>query len=353
MAGTVNFAVIGVGVPNQNLGGHSTYNGIGEVHGHFLSDTPGARLVACCDLNETNGHAYAAKYGCEFHQDYATMLRRDDIDAVSICTPSGLHGRHAIQAIRAGKHVVIEKPLEITLPTVDEILSEVKAAGVRAVVVFPTRYQPGFSAVKKALDDGRFGTPAVLHGLCRRYRDDVYYQGWRGTWSMDGGGACMNQGIHMLDALCYLMDDIESVQARFGTLGHDRSQCEVEDTAVAILQFKRGTLGLIECTTCAYNDHGDRIDLHAMKGSASLSGGTVLSWEMRDEPDFKFDPAALAEPVHEEFHGHRLLYREVVPYFAEGAPCRCEVATGRKSIALIQAIYESSRQQGAAVRPDL
>ncbi|NUQ01673.1 MAG: Gfo/Idh/MocA family oxidoreductase [Armatimonadetes bacterium] len=353
MADTVNLAVIGVGVPNQNLGGHGVYNGIGEVHGHFIGETEGARLVACCDLNEANGKAYAAKYGCAFHQNYDEMLARDDIDAVAVCTPSGLHGRHAVQAARAGKHVIVEKPLEITLPKVDQILEAVDAAGVRAVIVFPTRYYKGFAAVKEALDKGRFGTPAVMHGLCRRYRDNVYYQGWRGTWQFDGGGACINQGIHMIDALCYLMDDIEAVQARFDTLGHDRDLCQVEDTAVAILQFRRGTLGIIEATTCAYNDYSDRIEIHGMKGSVSISGGTVTSWLMRDEPDFAFQPEAFEPDRKEEFHGHRLLYSEVVPYFRDGTPCRCEIHSGRRAIALIDAIYRSSRQNGAEVRPDL
>ncbi|MCC7493905.1 MAG: Gfo/Idh/MocA family oxidoreductase [Fimbriimonadaceae bacterium] len=352
MGGTLKFGVIGVGVPNQNLGGHGVYNGIGEVHGHFLRETAGAELIACCDLNATNGQAYAAKYDCEFYQDYAQMLARPDLDAVAICTPSGLHGQHAVEAIRAGKHVVVEKPLEITLARVDAILQAVEAEGVRAVVVFPTRYQKSFVAAKQALDDGRFGTPALIQALCRRYRDDVYYQGWRGTWSMDGGGACINQGVHMIDALLYLMDDIEAVQARYDTLGHDRNLCEVEDTAVAILQVRRGTLGVIEATTCAYNDFGDRIDIHGMKGSLSFAGSKLVDWQMRDE-EFTFNPADYEPERHEEFHGHRLLYREVVPYLRDGAPCRCAVASGRKAIALIEAIYQSARHGGMEVRPEL
>ncbi|MBI2297967.1 MAG: Gfo/Idh/MocA family oxidoreductase [Armatimonadetes bacterium] len=352
MAETVNFAVIGVGVPNQNLGGHSVYNGIGEVHGHYLGETAGARLAACCDINADNGRAYAAKYGCEYFQSYDEMLAQDDIHAVSVCTPSGLHGRHALQAIRAGKHVIVEKPLDITLRGVDATLAEVERAGVRAVVVFPTRYYKGFSAVKAALDTGRFGTPAVINAISRRYRDDIYYRGWRGTWTMDGGGACMNQGVHMIDAVTWLLPDIDTVQARFDTLGHNRDLCQVEDTCVATLKFRRGTLGVIECTTCAYNDHGDRIDLHAMKGSASISGSTVTAWEMRDEPDFAFRPEDYEER-HEEFTGHRLLYNEVVPYFRDGAPCRCEIHSGRPAIALIEAIYASAREGGKLVHPDV
>jgi len=353
MAKSVRFGVIGVGVPNQNLGGHGVYNGIGEVHAHFIGETEGAELVACCDLNAENGQAYAKKYGCDYHQDYAEMLARRDLDAVAVCTPSGLHGPHAIQAARAGKHVVVEKPLEITLEKVDALLGEVDQAGVRAVVVFPTRFYAGVTAVKQALASGRFGTPALIHGMCRRYRDNVYYQGWRGTWAMDGGGACMNQGVHMIDALLWLMPDVESVTARFATLGHDQSVCEVEDTAVAVLKFKRGTLGMIEATTCAYNDFGDRIELHAMKGSASIHGHDVVAWDMRDEADFAFDPEALKPERHEEFHGHRLLYREVIPHFQTGAPCRCEIHTGRPAIALIQAIYDSARQGGKEIRPRL
>mgnify|MGYP002350948936 FL=1 len=187
--------------------------------------------------------------------------------------------------------------------------------------------------------------------MCRRHRDDIYYQGWRGTWKFDGGGACMNQGIHMIDALLYLMDDVDTVQARWGTIGHDQELCEVEDTAVAVLTFRRGTIGMIQCTTCAYPDHGERIDVHGMKGSASVAGSKFLSWQS-DEPGFSFDPADYAER-DEEFTGHRLLYSEVVPYFRDGTPCRCDIATGRRSIALIEAIYDSARRGGEVVRPVL
>lgn len=351
MAATVNFAVLGVGVPNQNLGGHDVYNGIGEVHAHFLGETPGAQLVACCDRNADNGRAYAAKFGIDFHQDYAELLARDDIHAVAVCTPSGLHGEHAIAAIRAGKHVVVEKPLEITVAKVDAMLHELEQSAVRAAVVFPTRYYKGTNAIKDALDSGRFGTPALLNALCRRYRDNTYYAGWRGTWAFDGGGACMNQGIHMIDAVLYLLDDVETVQAQWGTIGHDKALCEVEDTAVALLTFKRGTLGMIQCTTCAYNDHGERIDVHAMNGSASVAGSKFLSWDMH-EPDFHFDPADYAER-DEQFTGHRLMYAEVIPYFQGLGPCRCSLETGRKSVALIEAIYESARNGGSVVRPVL
>lgn len=352
MADAVRFAILGVGVPNQNLGGHEVYHGIGAVHAKFLAETPSAELVACCDRNTDTGPRFAAAHGIDFHADYAELLARDDIDAVAICTPSGMHGEHAVAAVRAGKMVVVEKPLEITVARIDALLAEVKAAGVRAAVVFPMRYYRGVNAVRDALLAGRFGTPALLNGLCRRYRDDVYYRGWRGTWQFDGGGACMNQGIHLIDTMLFLMDDLETVQARVATLGHDRSQCEVEDTAVAVLTFRRGTIGMIQCTTCAYNDFGDRIELHAMRGSAVLQGSGVAHWEMRDEPEFAFDPADYTERK-EEFTGHRLLYAELVPHFRDGAPCRCSLETGRRSVALIEAIYESARNGGSVVRPVL
>jgi predicted dehydrogenase len=351
MSATVNFAVLGVGAPNQNLGGHAVYNGIGEVHGHFLAETPGAQLVACCDRSEENGRLYAAKFGVDFHADYAELLARDDVHAVAVCTPSGLHGEHAIQAIRAGKHVVVEKPLDISTARIDAVLEEVEKAGTRAAVVFPTRYYKGINALKEALDCERFGTPALLNALCRRHRDDRYYQGWRGTWAFDGGGACMNQGIHMIDAILYLMPDVETVQARWGTLGHDTSHCEVEDTAAAVLTFRRGTIGVLECTTCAWPDHGERIDVHAMHGSVSIAGTKVLSWQSED-PQWQLDPAELAE-LDEEFTGHRLLYADLVPYFRDGGECRCAIETGRRSVALIEAIYESARSGGIAVWPRL
>lgn len=352
MAETVRFAILGVGQPDQNLGGHDVYHGIGAVHAQFIGETPGAELVACCDRTIDNGRRFAAAHGIDFYPDLDELCRAEHVDAVAVCTPSGLHGEHAIACLRAGKQVVVEKPLEISLAKVDAILTEAERSGVRAAVVFPMRYYKGVNAVRDALAAGRFGTPSVINALCRRYRDDAYYSGWRGTWRFDGGGACMNQGIHLLDTLLYLMDDVETVQARWATVGHPREVCEVEDAAVAVLTFRRGTLGVVQCTTCAYNDHGDQLELHAMRGSVRLNGSKVDYWDLRDEPDFRFDPADYAER-DEQFTGHRLLYQELVPYFATGAPCRCGIATGRRSIALIEAIYQSAREGGAEVRPVL
>ncbi|HAZ63974.1 MAG TPA: gfo/Idh/MocA family oxidoreductase [Armatimonadetes bacterium] len=348
---TVNFAVLGVGVPNQNLGGHSVYNGIGEVHAHFISQTPGARLTACCDLNRDNGEAYARKFSCDFEHDYERLLARPDVDVVVVCTPSGLHGEHTERAARAGKHVIVEKPLEITLAKADSMLTAVRESGVKGVIVFPTRYYSAVNAVRDAINAGHFGTPALINALCLRYRDDVYYSGWRGTWALDGGGACMNQGIHMIDALLYLLDDLATVQARWDTIGHPKDLVEVEDVALALLTFRRGTLGTIQCTTCAWPDHGERIELHAMDGSVSLATHRVLDWQMANDAHLP-DLSTLVER-DEEFTGHRLLYLEAVPYFRGAGPCRCEIASGRRSLALIEAIYESARQGGAVIEPVL
>jgi predicted dehydrogenase len=337
MSETVNFAVLGVGVPNQNLGGHAVYNGIGNVHAHFIGETPGAKLVACCDRNAEHGAAFAAQRG-------------NDIHAISVCTPSGLHGDHAIQAVQAGKHVVVEKPLDIAIDKVDTLLTEVDRAGVKGAIVFPMRYFKGVNAVKDALDSGRLGTPAMIDGRCLAYRDNVYYQGWRGTWAMDGGGAVINQGIHVVDLLLYLFDDLESVQALWGTLGHDQAVCEVEDTLVAILNFRRGTKAVLKFTTCAYNDFGEHLDIYGMKGSVKMAMPEMVDWQMRDEPDFKFDVADYAENP-EAFTGHRLLYADVVPYFKGDSDSRCAIHTGRRSVALVHALYESARAGGQAIKP--
>ena len=193
----VRFGIIGCGEVGASLSGTDQYNGIGEWHARYIGEIPGAELVAVCDTNERNAQALAKKFGIkDVCLKYSDLIARRDVDVVNVCTPSGTHGEIAMAAAKAGKHVIVEKPMEVTLERADAITHACHEAGVKLQVVFPFRFGRGLQAVKAAIRKGMFGKILLSNALCRRYRGQGYYNksSWRGTWGMDGGGACMNQG---------------------------------------------------------------------------------------------------------------------------------------------------------------
>ena len=344
MADKIRFAIIGCGQVGQSMGGADVYNGIGEWHAHYVCNLDDSELVAVADLREENAKALAAKFGNpDTYTDHLEMLKRDDIDIVDICTPSGTHGKLAIDCARAGKNVIVEKPMEIRPEKCDEMIAAVEEAGVKMTVIFPQRFKNGTRKVKEALDSGAFGKPIIGNAFCRRYRTQAYYseRDWRGTWALDGGGALMNQGIHVIDCFLHLMGDVESVVSRCGTLGHEG--LEVEDTAAAVLKFKSGALGVIEGTTCAYPDFGDRVDIHAEKGSVVLEMGKLSRWEHLDE-EHQFDPATIVEDSGEEFIYHKHVFQDMIDAVREDRQPFVDGREGKRAIEIICAIYQSSQE---------
>jgi predicted dehydrogenase len=340
----VRFGIIGCGAVGQSMGGADVYNGIGEWHAKFINERPDARVVACADISEQNARAFAAKFGLDrIHTDHRELLAREDVDAVTICTPSGTHGAIAIAAAGAGKHALSEKPLETTIEKAEAAIAAHERAGTRLSVVFQNRFSRATQAIKKALADGTFGRPLIANAMCRRYRTEEYYarSGWRGTWAMDGGGACMNQGIHMIDTFIYLLGEPRSVYARTGTLGH---AIEVEDGAAAVVAFASGCIGVIECTTCAYPDFGDSIVIHGERGSVEVEGlpATVKRWEPMDESQRR-SLDEFVEPGHEEYRLHRHVYDDFVDAILNDRPPSVDGREGLRSLRLIHAVYESGR----------
>src|SRR5580693_5858289 len=226
---------------------------IAEYHTRAIHEIPEARVVAAFSRSETNGAKIAnLAGGCRVYDDLDQMLAHPGLDVVCVCTPSGAHLEPSVKAAKAGKHVVVEKPLEITLPRCDAIISACDQAGVRLCTIFPSRFADANRTLKRAIDSGRFGRLTLGDTYVKWWRTQQYYDsgGWRGTWQLDGGGALMNQAIHNVDLLTWLMGDVVSVTALTATLAHER--IEVEDTAVASLRFQNGALGVIEAATSAY-----------------------------------------------------------------------------------------------------
>src|SRR5271155_1763202 len=212
---------------------------IAEFHTRAINEIENARVVGTWSRNPANADKIArlARGGCPAFADLNALLALPELDVVCICTPSGAHLEPAVEAARAGKHVVVEKPLEITLPRCDAIIAACDAAGVRLCTIFPSRFTAANIRLKEAIDLGRFGRLTLGDTYVKWWRTQEYYDsgGWRGTWRLDGGGALMNQAIHNVDLLSWLMGEVTQVSAMTATLAHAR--IEVEDTVVAVLQF--------------------------------------------------------------------------------------------------------------------
>ncbi len=335
---------------------------IAEYHARAIAEIPDARVVVAFDRNLDRAERIAALVGpgCLAIADLDAMLAAPGLDVVSVCTPSGAHLDPAVRAARAGKHVVVEKPLEVTVPRVDAIIGACDAAGVRLCAIFPSRFSAANLALKGAIDRGRFGRLTLGDAHVKWWRGQDYYDSgrWRGTWDLDGGGALMNQAIHSVDLLLWLLGEVESVQAMAATLAHER--IEVEDTALAILRFRSGALGVIEATTAAHPGLPRRIEIHGDAGSARVEGDDVTLWSFRDpEPE---DAGMLApragsgptgggagDPRSIGHAGHRDQIADFLRAIEAGTPARVDGREGRKSVELIRAIYRAART-GAPVR---
>ncbi len=340
-AETLGFGIVGAGM-------------VARYHAAGIARTPGARLVAVCREDAARAEEAAAQFGvpCETHLE--ALLTRPDVDAVCICTPSGQHAAQAIAAAQAAKHVLVEKPMALSLADADAMIAACRAAGVRLGVALQRRIDPIFLSVKGAIDAGGLGK-LTLGAIAVPYlRPQSYYDSaaWRGTWALDGGGALMNQGIHLLDLLVWYMGDAATVQASAATLAH---AIEVEDCVAAALRFSSGALGSVTATTTATPGFPHRVEVYGDQGGVQIEGEQIVRWEISgsEPPEAISSPGqasagAGASPTGIGAVGHtRLLGNFVAALHAGRAPL-VPGEEGRRSLALALAIYESARS-GAAI----
>jgi predicted dehydrogenase len=256
-------------------------------------------------------------------------------------------------AAKAGKHVLVEKPLEVTTARCDRLIDACDKAGVRLGVVFPSRFHQSAQTIKNAVDAGRFGTISMAAAYVKWFRTQAYYDSgaWRGTWKLDGGGALMNQAIHSVDLLLWLMGPVKTISAMTSLRAHER--IEVEDTANAILEFESGALGTIEATTAAFPGSLKRIEIAGAAGSAILEEEAIKQWAFAKplKADTKIiesmkenvtgggasDPAAIGHKAHRD------LFADFLSGIRKNTACTIDGAEGRRSVELINAIYRSSR----------
>jgi predicted dehydrogenase len=312
-------------------------------------------LVACCSRSAEKAQKFAGKYGCRGYSDIGEFIAHPGLDIVSICGPSGAHLEPALAAAKAGKHVVVEKPLEITTQRCDKIIEACKKASVSLAGIFQSRFSEVAGVVKKAIDQGRFGTLVLGDAYVKWFRSQEYYDdgGWHGTRALDGGGALMNQSIHAIDLLQWFMGPVESVQAFTGTIGHQR--IEVEDNAVAALRFRNGAFGVIEGSTAVYPGFLKRIEISGTKGSVILEEDTLKAWDfaegLPEDEEIRNKYAAdtetgggAADPAAISFQGHRRQYEQFIEALEQGHPPLVDGAEAKKAVEIIQAVYTSAEK---------
>lgn len=329
----VRYAIIGCGL-------------IAHKHALALKETPEAKLVACCSSDMADAQRFADQYGLEAFDTYEDLLECKEIDAVSLCTPSGLHTPQALQALAAGKHVLMEKPMSLTLKEADELIDAQDKSPCKVGIISQFRFAPAVQEVKRAIDLGAFGHIVSGSLQMKYYRSAEYYASgaWRGTWDMDGGGALMNQGIHGIDIFRYLMGPAKNLTGYARTLTHD---IQVEDSAVAILDFESGALGTIEGSTTCFPGYPRRFEICGDKGSVILEEDAIISWDLPIPCLLPVGQAATnvasSDPMAISFEGHLRQYINFTRAILFDEPLLADVYAGRQPLEIILAIYASSK----------
>lgn len=345
MARTYGIGVIGAGF-------------IGEFHAQAVQQLPNARLLAGCARSDKSVARFAGKFPqARIYRDYKDLLRDPNIDIVTIATPSGAHMEPAIEAAKAGKHVIVEKPIEITLDRIDRILEAHDKAGTKVGGIFNSRFTETAHMFKTAVQQGRFGRLTFGMAYGPWWRDQSYYDegGWKGTVQYDGGGALMNQGIHTVDLLQWLMGPVKSVQAFAATLAHKR--IEVEDTGSAAVEFASGALGTIACTTSIWPGHFRIVEVAGDEGSVAMADNAFFFWKFRKETeaDEQIRKEKVAFPAAStgasspgaglSAEGHRRNIEEFIEALEHGRPPMVDGKEARKGVEIILAIYQSARRR--------
>lgn len=348
----IGFAIIGCGM-------------IARFHVRALAEVSGARVAALVGRSPDAPRKLADEMSLTdvtIHTDVADALKNKNVNAVIICTPSGDHLEPALAAAAAGKHVVVEKPLEITPQRCDQIIAACDAAGVKLCTIFPSRFSDANLALKSAVQAGRFGKLTLGETTCKWWRTQEYYDSgrWRGTWSLDGGGALMNQAVHNVDLLLWLMGPVAQVTGFTATLAHER--IEVEDTAVASIRFVNGALGVIIATTSVHPGFPKTIAIHGDRGSAVIEQDDLITWTFAsplsedDEIRRRFAQkvgasGGAADPKAISHEGHARQLRDFVQAIQENRAPAVDGREGRKAVELICALYEASRT-GKSIQPE-
>jgi predicted dehydrogenase len=329
--------------------------GISDTHARAASETDGVELAAFYGDNFEKTAQLSERYSGRVCRDFESFLNHRPMDFVIIGSPSALHAEQGIAAARRGLHVLTEKPIDVTSAQADALINECARAQVKLGVCFQDRVAPDIVRLKQLIDEGRVGKPIICSGYVKWYRPPDYYAGsrWRGTRALDGGGALMNQGVHTVDLLLWLMGDVERVYACTLTALHN---IEVEDTVVATLEFRNGAVGTIEAGTSIYPGYQRRVEVSGSEGTIVLEQDRIVRADLRTpDPGLVIESesntnASASSPIVSDVSGHRRLIEDFLRAIESGGRPICDGHEGRRSVELIEAIYESSGK-GVPVSP--
>lgn len=324
--------------------------GLGSIAGHHIKSIMGlddCKLVAVSSRNKPKLEDAAQQYNVEAYSDYREMMENPGVDVVCICTPSGFHLEPALAAASAGKHVITEKPLEISVERGMKMVQACENAGVKLACIFQNRYSPDYQQLYAAIKNKGLGKLVLGNAYIKWFRDQQYYDAtdWRGTLQGDGGAALINQSIHTIDLLLNVMGPVKSVFGKTKTLAHN---IEGEDLGAAILEFENGALGTIEGGTAIYRGYPERLEIHGKEGNIILEGGKIIEWVSETDsrlPTTASDigPSGAADPMAIDYKLHKNQIAEIVRNINEGVEPTVNGREGLKSLEVIEAIYQSAK----------
>ncbi len=326
--------------------------GIGRAHMEAASKSERAYLAAYCDIREDRLADAKRRYpDAKSYRDFDELIRDPDVDVISICLPSAMHAEFAVRAMEAGKHVLIEKPIDITVAAAMKIEEARKRCGVTVGVVHQNRYNVPMGPMKEAVDSGRLGKLFLGMFAVKWYREQSYFENsWHGTWDMDGGGSLMNQSVHTVDLMQWLMGDAEEISTVMNICNHD---IETEDLTVSTVKFKSGAVASLITTTCAYPGISTDIQLYGTKGTVEADADVLKTWKLADSDDEDAEEEEMLEKCSGNGHaeardpsvltGHRAVVEDMISAVLDGHEPRIMPLEAMKSVRIIEAAYESAR----------
>jgi UDP-N-acetyl-2-amino-2-deoxyglucuronate dehydrogenase len=336
----IGFGVIGAG-------------NIAVLHGQAIAALPGARLRAFLGKTRARVDAMATTFGADAMVDAEAFFARKDIQVVTICTPSGTHAELGMRAAAVGKHVMVEKPIDVTLEKAQALVDACDRHGVRLGCIFQSRFLPAVALIKRAIDRGRLGALYVIDGYVKWFRAPAYYEAarWRGTKALDGGGALINQAIHTIDLVQHFGGPVASL---FGHTARKRHpDIEGEDTALALLRYTNGAAGVLEATTALYPGFSRRVEIHGEKGSIILDGNDIALWKLTDSGDEEVELERLrtlakdasdgaSNPMNLDIGAHQAQLADFIAAIREGRPPAVDGREACKALQIVLAVYRSA-----------
>jgi predicted dehydrogenase len=325
---------------------------ITETHARAARAIAGVEIAAIYGTNEKKVAALCHEHGGKSYQDFDAFLAHRPMDLVAIGSPSGLHAAQGIAAAQRGLHVITEKPIDISTERADALIEAAQRNNVKLGVMFQDRVKPAIRRLREWIRDGVIGRPLLVEARVKWYRPAEYYSGsrWRGTFALDGGGALINQAVHTVDLLLWLLGDVVRVQSRTATNLH---KIEGEDTAVAILEFANGALGVFHATTAAYPGYPRRVEITGTEGTVILEQDRILAANLRNVPEnigasiVSDENQSESSAVVSDFRGHQALLEDFIRAIKLDVDPACSGSEGRRSIALVEAIYQAGSNSNA------